>query len=90
MRRAVKSPSDWLRLLCRDFAVENEALLNGADAKFAVYKPYLKGMLTSQLLCRLSVPNKEMNNDTNNSNNNNMTVDFWRILGIQDEFDKVR
>ena len=86
MRKAVKRPSEWLRLLCRDWAVENEALVTACDAKFAAYKPYMKGQMTSQLLCRLSVPlTKEPHDHSQNSN----VVDIWRILGIDDEFDKV-
>ncbi len=76
MRRANKRPSDWLRLLCKDWALENEDLVEGSDHKFLDYKPYLKGTLSSQLLCRLSIPQKDLDND------------FWGILGIQDEFDK--
>jgi hypothetical protein len=87
MRKAIKHPSEWLRLLCKDWAVENEALVDASDDKFLEYKPYLKGMLTSQLLCRLSVPAKEAHMDGSSSHHH---VDFWRILGIEDEFDKVR
>lgn len=83
MRKANKPPSEWLRLLCKDWAAENEVLVETADAKFLDYKPYLKGMLTSQLLCRLSIPpSKE------DSNFGQPIVDFWGILGIEDEFDK--
>ena len=68
--------------------MENEALVYTCDEKFMEYKPYLKGNLTSQLLCRLSIPtSKDSNMDGNHSHNH---VDFWRILGIEDEFDKVR
>jgi len=80
MRRANKRPSEWLRLLCKDWAAENDALVEGTDSKFLDYKPYLKGILSSQLLCRLSIPpSKEMETPI---------VDFWGICGIQDEFDK--
>lgn len=64
--------------------MENEALVDATDEKFMQYKPYLKCMLTSQLLCRLSIPTKE--DGTHNPHH----IDFWRILGIEDEFDKVR
>jgi hypothetical protein len=80
MRKANKRPSDWLRLLCKDWAVENMDLVEGTDAKMLEYKPYLKGYLSSQLLCRLSIPpTKEVDTPV---------VDFWSILNIQDEFDK--
>ena len=77
MRRANKRPSDWLHLLCKDWAIENEDLVDGTDQKFLDYKPYLKGFLSSQLLCRLSIPQQK-----------EVYTDFWAILGIQDEFDK--
>ena len=82
MRKAIKPPSDWLRLLCKDWAHENEILVENADSKFMEYKPYLKGMLSSQLLCRLSLQSKEGIDGTQ------AQIDFWRILGIEDEFDK--
>ena len=82
MRKAIKPPSEWLRLLCKDWAHENEILVENADAKFMEYKPYLKGMLSSQLLCRLSLQSKEGLDGTQ------AVIDFWRILGIEDEFDK--
>lgn len=83
MRKAIKRPSEWLRLLCRDWAVENELLVESCDAKFMEYKPYMRGVLTSQLLCRLSMPltTKDPHMETH-------PVDFWRILGIVDDFDK--
>lgn len=56
-------------------------LVENADAKFLDYKPYLKGLLTSQLLCRLSVPNVK-------DSPIEPALDFWRILGIEDDFDK--
>ena len=56
MRKAIKPPSEWLKLLCKEWAIENTVLVETADAKFLDYKPYLKGLLTSQLLCRLSIP----------------------------------
>jgi len=78
MRKANKPPSEWLRLLCKDWAAENEVLVETADAKFLDYKPYLKGLLTSQLLCRLSIPpSKETGLDGSGANS---AVDFWGIL----------
>jgi hypothetical protein len=87
MRKANKSPSEWLKLLCKDWASENEVLVETTDAKFLDYKPYLKGLLSSQLLCRLSLPPlKDHSMDA--STGSQSAVDFWRILGIEDEFDK--
>ena len=83
MRKASKPPSEWLNLLCKDWASENEVLVATTDAKFLDYKPFLKGMLTSQLLCRLSIPSKESGVESSQH-----SVDFWRILGVEDEFDK--
>ena len=97
MRKATKRPSEWLRLLCRDWASENDALVDNCDDRFMEYKPYLKGMLTSQLLCRLSIPVPSRdpmadhhNHHSNNSGGGSHHGDFWRTLGIVDEFDKVR
>jgi chemotaxis protein histidine kinase CheA len=87
MRRANKPPSEWLKLLCKDWASENEVLVETTDAKFLDYKPYLKGLLTSQLLCRLSLP-QQKDAAMDGSSSSQSTVDFWRILGIEDEFDK--
>jgi hypothetical protein len=80
MRKANKTPSEWLRLLCKDWSLHSEVLVETADAKFMDYKPYLKGLLTPQLLYRLSVPATKDHTDAN--------IDFWRILGISDEFDR--
>jgi hypothetical protein len=85
MMKANKPPSEWLRLLCKDWASENEVLVETADAKFLEYKPYLKGLLTSQLLCRLSTPALK---DSIESSHSLSGVDFWGILGVEDEFDK--
>ncbi|KAL7558792.1 hypothetical protein ACA910_012466 [Epithemia clementina (nom. ined.)] len=84
MRKASKLPSEWLRLLCKQWADENEVLVDSTDAKFLDYKPYLKGMLSSQLLCRLSIPSvsKDIGLDGGRQ------IDFWRILGVEDGFDK--
>ena len=56
MRKTSKPPSEWLNLLCREWANENQVLVETTDAKFLDYKPYLKGLISSQLLCRLSIP----------------------------------
>lgn len=83
MRKATKPPSEWLRLLCKDWASENEVLVETADAKFLDFKPYLKGLLSSQLLCRLSIPSSR---DT--TLDAAQTIDFWEILGVTDVFDR--
>lgn len=85
MRKANKPPSEWLRLLCKDWAAENEVLVETADAKFLEFKPYLKGLLTSQLLCRLSTPPSK---DIIDGSHSHSSVDLWSILGVDDEFDK--
>jgi hypothetical protein len=46
------------------------------------YKTYLKGKLSSQLLCRISIPELGKEHDMNTN-----SLDFWKILGIHDEFD---
>lgn len=82
MRKASKPPSEWLKLLCRDWAIENIDIVEGTDLKFLSYKTYLKGKLTSQLLCRVSIPELGKEHDMNTN-----SIDFWKILGIHDEFD---
>jgi hypothetical protein len=77
MRKAAKRPSEWLKLLCRDWARENEVLVDTTDAKFLEYKPFLKGIISSQLLCRLSMPHDIT-----------MSLDFWDVLGVADDFDR--
>jgi hypothetical protein len=109
MRKASKPPSEWLKLLCKDWALENEVLVETADAKFLDYKPYLKGdselnrlsqnleveappntlvtcsgLLTSQLLCRLSIPPTTEILDPSS----HQPYEFWEILGITDSFDR--
>lgn len=49
------------------------------DDRFIQYKSYLKGRLTSQLLCRLSMSREGPGEGPN---------EFWKILGVQDEFDR--
>lgn len=79
MRKASRSPSEWLKLLCRNWAAENMDIVEASDLKFLSYKSYLKGQLSSQLLCRLSIPDP---------NEDATPVDFWKILGVEDNFDK--
>lgn len=92
MRKALKPPSEWLNLLCREWATENSVLVETTDAKFLDYKPYLKGLLSSQLLCRLSIQ-PSMNSRVSIKNDDGSTIshsvtDFWEILGISDSFDR--
>jgi uncharacterized protein YaeQ len=82
MKKACKSPSEWLKFLCRDWAVENIEIAEATDLKFLAYKSYLKGKLSSQLLCRISIPELGKEDGENIG-----SVDFWKTLGIQDEFD---
>ncbi|KAG7339080.1 hypothetical protein IV203_025810 [Nitzschia inconspicua] len=97
MKRASKRPSEWLKLLCKEWTEENLQLVESMDHKFLEFKPYLKGFLTSQLLCRLCIPSTTggsvvvVNNSDGSltsSNSNNPPFDFWKILDVNDEFDK--
>ena len=97
MKKANKRPSEWLKLLCKDWADadENMGLIETVDDKFLTYKPYLKGKLSSQLLCRLCIPSdpassKDSNNNNSSSSSSNASkTDFLKdVLSIQDEFDK--
>jgi len=87
---ATKTPSEWLRLLCRDWSLENEAVVAATDTRFLHYKSYLKGQLTSQLLCRLSISGNEGGGypDTAYDPMAAVPIDFWKILGVHDEFDR--
>jgi len=75
MRKASKPPSDWLELLAHDWFQENENTARETDLKFLNYKSYLNGKISSHLLCRLSIESTSK-------------LDFWKLLGINDEFDK--
>jgi len=105
MKKANKRPSEWLKLLCKDWveADENLELIETVDSKYESYKPYLKGKLSSQLLCRLCIPsesgssskvNTNINNNNssatpNNGSSSNNKPDFLKdVLNIQDDFDK--
>lgn len=90
MRAATKTPSEWLRLLCRDWSQENEAIVAAADSRFLHYKPFLKGQLTSQLLCRLSISGTEQPAPKHELNDPTAVppIDFWKILGVEDDFDR--
>jgi hypothetical protein len=82
MRKGIKPPSEWLKLLCPEWAAENPEVVDASDHKFLEYKSYLKGELSPQLLCRLSTPPLKEDDGAPPG------VDFWGILGVQDEFDK--
>lgn len=84
MRKAVKTPSEWLKLLCRDWAMENPLLVETTDAKFLDYKPYLKGLLTSQLLCRLSIPQPPKTY----GDGAEQKPSFWEVVGVENDFDR--
>jgi hypothetical protein len=90
MRKATKRPSEWLKLLCKDWAMENLDLVEATDKHFLDYKPYLKGYLSSQLLCRLSIPPSATSKDAVSEQTAPPATpgDFWGVLNIQDEFDK--
>mmetsp|Transcript_2545 Transcript_2545/g.6095 ORF Transcript_2545/g.6095 Transcript_2545/m.6095 type:complete len:619 (+) Transcript_2545:250-2106(+) len=89
MRKANKRPSEWLKLLCKEWAMQNLEVVEATDKLFLDYKPYLKGYLSSQLLCRLSIPPLMRNHSSNDpSPHPSPMVDFWGILQINDEFDK--
>ena len=87
MRKTSRSPSEWLRLLCRDWAIENEETVVATDLKFLGFKSYLRGRLSSQLLCRLSIPETHIET-AEASPLINRQIDFWGVLGILDDFDK--
>jgi hypothetical protein len=86
MRKATKRVSEWLNLLCKDWASENIEIVSATDVKFLDYKPYLKGFISSQLLVRLSLPPPKDPSD--HLHHQSSPVDFWGILGVDDEFDK--
>jgi len=94
---ATKTPSEWLRLLCRDWSLENESIVVATDTRFVHYKSYLKGQLTSQLLCRLSISGNELSPKEHMATLEMAhdptampapSIDFWKILGVEDEFDR--
>merc|ERR1740130_820563 len=68
MKRTNKPLSEWLKILCKDWVADtNIELINNIDTNFESYKPYLKGKLSSQLLCRLCIPS-EQNTGTGGNN----------------------
>eukprot|EP00537_Pseudo-nitzschia_pungens_P017835 CAMPEP_0172408148 /NCGR_PEP_ID=MMETSP1061-20121228/75704_1 /TAXON_ID=37318 /ORGANISM="Pseudo-nitzschia pungens, Strain cf. pungens" /LENGTH=797 /DNA_ID=CAMNT_0013144269 /DNA_START=303 /DNA_END=2696 /DNA_ORIENTATION=+ len=89
MKKTSKRPSEWLKLLCREWAEadENLDLFETVDEKFESYKPYLKGKLSSQLLCRLCIPSDTDGKQLSHSGASK--PDFLKsVLAIDDDFDK--
>eukprot|EP00537_Pseudo-nitzschia_pungens_P002558 CAMPEP_0172378514 /NCGR_PEP_ID=MMETSP1060-20121228/69458_1 /TAXON_ID=37318 /ORGANISM="Pseudo-nitzschia pungens, Strain cf. cingulata" /LENGTH=822 /DNA_ID=CAMNT_0013106235 /DNA_START=539 /DNA_END=3007 /DNA_ORIENTATION=- len=89
MKKTSKRPSEWLKLLCREWAEadENLDLVETVDEKFESYKPYLKGKLSSQLLCRLCIPSDTDGKQLSHSGASK--PDFLKsVLAIDDDFDK--
>ena len=85
MRKSSRSPSDWLKLLCANWAKENPTLVDGADEKLIALKPFLNGQLSCQLLCRLSIPDPPTKHELAPQH----IVDFWKGLGIENDFDRI-
>ena len=89
MRITIKKPSEWLQLLCSKWSEENASIVAQVDKTFFNYKSYLNGQLSSQLLCRLSISNNETEMLTSSDGTTqSKNLDFWAILGIEDEFDR--
>lgn len=85
MKLALKTPSQWLTLLCKEWAAENVELLSLIDSNFLQYKSYLKGLMSSQLLCRVSIYSEGFSSSEKNDLKNK--INFWKFLGVKDEFD---
>lgn len=83
-----RTPSEWLRLLCKGWAKNNEEVVAATDSLLSSYKPYLGGQLTSQLLCRLSIYGRETLEFPWMDGNTPPSIDFWKILGVEDAFDR--
>jgi len=96
MKKANKRPSEWLKLICREWAEaeENLGLIETVDGEFESYKPYLRGKLSSQLLCRLCIPSgadaerRKQQQGMGNSNNYNKADFLKNVLHIEDDFDR--
>jgi len=84
LRKASKTPADWLKLLCTTWVNENLATVEATDTQLLASKPFLKGKLSAQLLCRLSVPDPPIQNEAPPQH----TIDFWKSVGIEDTFDR--
>jgi len=76
-----KTPSAWLTHLCPDWAKENQQIVGSIDERFLSFKPYLRGKITSQLLCRLSCTSFKKTADGG-------AFDFWLKMGVDDDFDR--
>lgn len=86
---ANKPPSEWLYLLCPGYAAHNAEIVAATDSLLTSYKPYLGGQLSSQLLCRLSIYGSEtFNFPWMEGNSLPPSFDFWKILGVHDDFDR--
>ena len=83
-----KPPSEWLRLLCKSWAERDEEVVAATDDRLMTYKPYLGGLLTSQLLCRLSIYGRETLEFPWMEGNTPPSIDLWKILGVEDEFSR--
>ena len=88
MRMASQPPSEWLYLLCPGWASLNADIAAATDARLMSYKPYLGGQLSSQLLCRLSIFGSETVSLPWMEGNSPPSFDFWKILGVEDGFDR--
>lgn len=84
LRKASKTPADWLKLLCTTWSNENLALVEATNDKLLEQKPFLKGKLSAQLLCRLSIPDPPRKNEPLPQH----AIEFWKSLGIVDDFDR--
>ena len=82
MKLALKTPSQWLKILCREWSKDNIHILPTLDANFLQYKSYLRGLLSSQLLCRVSIYSDGFSSEKDPSK-----LNFWKMLGVQDDFD---
>eukprot|EP00590_Aulacoseira_subarctica_P000193 CAMPEP_0172429038 /NCGR_PEP_ID=MMETSP1064-20121228/48737_1 /TAXON_ID=202472 /ORGANISM="Aulacoseira subarctica , Strain CCAP 1002/5" /LENGTH=449 /DNA_ID=CAMNT_0013174157 /DNA_START=71 /DNA_END=1417 /DNA_ORIENTATION=- len=93
---ARKSLYEWLQWLCEDWVEEQTPeFLANIDAKLLNYKPYLKGKISSQLLCRLVLdPNPHISpaaiisDNTCSQSYASLGERFWQTIGIYDEFDR--
>lgn len=81
MQKTLKSPSEWIKLLCPQWASEHHNCVNLMDEKFVKYKGYMRGFLSSQALCRISIP------EIGNNDKEEHSFEFWRQLGVHDEID---
>jgi len=88
MRMAIKTPSEWLYSLCPNWAARNTEIVAATNSLLSSYKPYLGGQLSSQLLCRLSIYGREKFEFPWMEGNSPPSFDFWKILGVEDDFDR--